>query len=150
MNWLTRYSPFARSFSAGAGIYTGNTPLVLTTGSFPIILTGLVVGVNCFDSVTSQFINGGFYVDIGIDPKRDNPGLQNPTLSSDTYYSTLAHGINEGLYKTMSPVEPFTVNTFFFLESVTANIISCWTSVRFRYMCPEDYLSVEGLTAATP
>ena len=145
MKLIQRYHSVYRSPQAAAGVYYVSVSSTLTT-LFNLIVNSVSLGYVAYDDVTDQFIDsvGQFSVSLPIaDPGLSDTGARiSPSAhcrggdqSEINVYSEVAAG---GTFGTSLGV---------FLASVTANPININARYIIGYLCPEDYLSVDGFAS---
>lgn len=145
MKLIERFAFYERTNNVPAGSYA-STPVLTVDVNFNLILTGVYISVLAEDTVTNQAIDAAahLYVPVPIS-NLDSPGITVTTYQRQASASAKTgragftechHNLEAGL--TMSP------NISLRLFTVTANIIAVRTVVGLRYLCPEDYLSIEG------
>lgn len=141
--WIQRYMGASRNITLGAGVYFLNSSIDATVVSFPVVWNRIGISCRASDVTTGQAIDASFSLALGLNYKRDNPGL-NSTRGLTNFFGSDKSSIDQMLHFRLDPQEALNMIYTVYLSSVTANSVSAQMSVWMGYLCPEDYLSPEA------
>jgi len=142
---IKRYLAVYRNHTIAVGSYYGSSSITITA-KFNITLESIQLGTRVYDSVTSQSVDSFSFVDFSLqtpNPALDTSGtVTNPTVSCFNGQEAKLE-----LCYNMSAGEVITMACQTHLNAVTANSFIAWYKFLVGYLCPEDYLSVDGFAA---
>ena len=145
MKMIQRYTHSTRQSNAAAGVYTTSSSGTLTA-KFNLIINRLEISAYAFDQVTNQAIDNVTRINLVFTGSvaKDQPGFIDSHGISPLAVSKSGTYSNLHLYKSIAAGEVITCGSVVYLYAVTGNIISVVNNWAVGYLCPEDYLSVEG------
>jgi len=144
MKMIERFAHVYNAATIAAGVYSGTDTTVLIT-QFNIIVTGMVFSHHVYDGTTLQQISGVSYCRPSFNAKRDNPAITGADIVRYQQYVQTGFNVHFPMYVHLSASEQFTIFFGAYVNAVTANNLTAQWNTTIKYLCPEDYLSVEGV-----
>ena len=150
MKLIQRYAVLNRAYNIAAGTYTGSNTIDPTI-KFNLIVNSLNVSSQTRDNVTGQNIEGSYSIVWNLGSGaflESNPGIDVVAAFRGNIGNHFSNGwvhIDCYQYCAQYSTQRFTCAAR--LNTVTANAINHEFRIVIGYLCPEDYLSMDGLAA---
>ena len=145
---ITRYSQSFRTSGIASGVYFAASNGT-HTAKFNLTIIGIGVNFIAFDDVTNALIPSTVRVSFAVPglTGHDDPAILNDRQGTELIAVRSGFSAVMPTYWQVSASAVITTTVSVNLEIVTANIITFDVHWYFKYLVPEDYLSVEAFAA---